>query len=159
MKTSIDIRVNSVVHAVSARPDTPLLFVLRNQLGLMSPKLGCGLGQCGACAVLVDDAVEMSCTLSIGEVNDRAVTTVESFAEGSALHPIQQAFLDENAAQCGFCLSGILIRAKALLDTRQLYTDAELKAELAPHLCRCGAHPRMFRAVRKLLGAAPEADA
>jgi nicotinate dehydrogenase subunit A len=152
VKTAFEICVNSKTHSVRAQADIPLLFVLRNQLGLMSPKLGCGLGQCGACAVLVDGAVEMSCMLELGALAGRSVTTLESFAHGGKLNRIQQAFLDENAAQCGFCLSGILIRTQALLSTGRTYSDSDIKAALAPHLCRCGAHPRMLRAVRKLVG-------
>ena len=151
MTARFELCVNGESHAVEALADTPLLFVLRNQLGLMSPKPGCGLGQCGACAVLVDGKVEMSCITALESVCDSEVATLESFADATSLGPIQQAFLEENAAQCGFCLSGILIRSKALLDANVAYTDVELKALLSPHLCRCGAHPRMLRAVRKLL--------
>jgi nicotinate dehydrogenase subunit A len=131
-------------------PDaTPLLHALRGPLGLSGPRFGCGAEQCGACAVLVDGRPSYACTLSLGAVAGRSVTTVEGLGTPEAPHPLQRAFLAEQAGQCGFCLSGILIAAAALLARDTDPDDATIRAALDPHLCRCGSHNRILRAVRR----------
>jgi aerobic-type carbon monoxide dehydrogenase small subunit (CoxS/CutS family) len=136
---------------------TPLLSVLRNELGLRGTKFGCGTEQCGACMVLIDGKPEYSCTREVATVAGRAVTTVEGLANRDALHPLQQAFLDEQAGQCGYCLSGILVSAAALLARNTRPSRADIVAALDPHLCRCGIHNRIIRAVQKA-GATMEAQ-
>lgn len=143
------LHVNGNEHRVDVAPDTALIFVLRNDLGLMSPKLGCGLDQCGACAVLVDGEVRYSCTTTLADVVGCKVETVESFAIDGKLDRIQSAFLAENAGQCGYCLSGILIRVKALLAENTRPSLSAIKQALKPHLCRCGAQPRILRAIQR----------
>jgi nicotinate dehydrogenase subunit A len=130
-------------------PATPLLYVLRNDLGLKSPKFGCGLEQCGSCKVLVGGEGVLSCSFPVGRVAERDVTTLEGLAEGDRLHPLQQAFMDEQAAQCGYCTPGIVMAATALLAWNSDPTDAQIRGALAEHLCRCGAHNRVVRAIRR----------
>ena len=137
---------------VTALETTPLLDVLRNQLDLKGTRYGCGLEQCGSCMVLLDGEPVHACSREIGTVAGRAVTTIEGLGSAARPHPLQQAFLDEQAGQCGYCLSGILISAKALLDRNPSPTRAEIAAALDKHLCRCGAHPRILRAVEKAAG-------
>ena len=149
MAEDIDLEVNGRNLRVRARPGTSLLEVLRNQLGLTGTRYGCGLEQCGSCMVLVDGAPAYACTREVGSVAGRSVTTVEGLGNPGRLHPLQQAFLDEQAGQCGYCLSGILISAKALLDGNHAPTRAEIVAALDRNLCRCGAHARMIRAVER----------
>src|SRR3981081_2185373 len=137
---------------------TPLLSVLRNELGLRGTRFGCGTEQCGACMVLIDGKPEFSCAREIASVEDKAITTVEGLASNGALHPVQQAFLDEQAGQCGYCLSGILISAASLLARNPQPSRSEIAAALARHLCRCGVHNRIMRAVARagaLMGARP----
>jgi nicotinate dehydrogenase subunit A len=124
-----------------------LLYVLRNQLGQKGAKFGCGLGQCGACTVLVDGSPTQACDVAVDFVAGRAVTTLEGLSEGGLLHPLQQAFLDEQAAQCGYCTAGILMSAKGLLDHNPNPTRADIVAALSRNLCRCGAHHRIIRAI------------
>ncbi len=143
--------VNGKVHSVDAALDAPLIFVLRNDLGLMSPKLGCGLEQCGACTVLVDNEVCYSCTATLHDVLGRRVETLESFVHDGELKDMQSAFLAENAGQCGYCLTGILIRVKTLLAGGDNPKPCEIKQALKAHLCRCGAHPRILRAIARVL--------
>ena len=143
------LEVNAAIHRVDVAPDTPLIFVLRNDLGLMSPKLGCGLEQCGACAVLVDGEVRYSCTTTVEDVIGCRIETLESFSCDGELDAIQSAFLAENAGQCGYCLPGILIRVKALLAVNKTPSLTDIKHALKPHLCRCGAHPRILRAIER----------
>ena len=149
----IELQVNGAPCRVECDPATPLLFVLRNDLGLNAAKYGCGLEQCGACAVLVGGQSTLSCRLPVSEVGAREVVTVEGLpalaGAGAGLHPVQRAFLAENAAQCAYCVPGILIAATALLAWNDDPTDAEIRRALTPHLCRCGAHPRILRAVRR----------
>jgi len=140
------LRVNGRDVAVAAPLDTPLIYVLRNELDLASPKQGCGAEQCGACRVLVDGTPAYSCTTPLGAVVGREVTTLE----GLAAHPVVHALGAHNAAQCGICLSGIVIAAVALFERNARPSDREIKAALAPQLCRCGAHPRMLRALHEL---------
>jgi len=144
---SIKLTVNGRAHEIEAATTTPLLDVLRGHLGLTGSRHGCGLEQCGACKVLIDGVPEYSCSREIGTLEGRAVTTVEALGSVDRPHPLQQAFLDEQAGQCGYCLSGILISAKALLDRNPTPSRADVVAALDPHLCRCGTHPRIIRAV------------
>ena len=145
--------VNGEARQVGAADTTSLLEVLRNHLGLMGTRYGCGLEQCGCCMVLVDDQPSYACTREVGTVAGCAVTTVEGLGTPAAPHPLQQAFLDEQAGQCGYCLSGILMSAKALLDRNPNPDRAEVVAALDKHLCRCGAHQRILRAVERAAAA------
>lgn len=129
--------------------DTPLLSVLRNELGLRGSRFGCGLEQCGACMVLIDGKAEFSCARPISAVHGKSVTTVEGLSRDGALHPLQQAILDEQAGQCGYCLSGILMSAVALLQANPSPSEAEIRSALDRNLCRCGIHNRIVRAVQK----------
>jgi len=146
---SLELRVNGSVRRVEVDPATPLLYVLRNDLGLCAAKLGCGLEQCGACTVIVGGEAVLSCTLPVRHVNGREILTVEGLSDGEKLHPVQQAFLDENAAQCAYCIPGILMETVALLAWNEAPSDTEIRRALDAHLCRCGAHPRILRAVRR----------
>ncbi len=150
MTTTVEFQVNG--KPVSVAPldeETPLLDVLRNELGLMGTRFGCGLEQCGCCMVLIDGAPEKCCAKPVWSVAGKQVTTVEGMGNAEAPHPLQQAFLDEQAGQCGYCLSGILISAKALLDANPKPTRAEIAAALDGNICRCGTHVRILRAVDK----------
>ncbi|MBM3622625.1 MAG: (2Fe-2S)-binding protein [Alphaproteobacteria bacterium] len=146
---TIAFTVNGVAQRVDAPETTTLLDVLRNRLGLMGTRYGCGLEQCGSCMVLVDGQPVHSCTREIGTVAKRAVTTVEGLGTADKPHPIQQAFLDEQAGQCGYCLSGIVMSTKALLDRNPNPSRADIVAALDKHLCRCGTHQRILRAVER----------
>lgn len=146
---SLSLRVNGHTYDCAADPDTPLLTVLRNHCGLTATRFGCGLEQCGACKVIVDGEAVPSCRLSAGSVADAEVTTLEGLRTDDALHPVQQAFLDEQAAQCGFCTAGLIVAAKALLDRNPRPTDADIRDALQAHVCRCGIHHRVLRAVRR----------
>lgn len=139
--------VNGRAVAVTADPDTPLLIVLRNDLGLMGSRFGCGLGLCGACLVRMDDAVVPSCDTPLWAAAGRSVVSVEGLAPGDELHPVQQALLDHQAAQCGFCISGIAVRAAALLDEQPQPDAATVAEALDRNLCRCGAQRRIIDAV------------
>ena len=139
--------VNGEATRVAAEPSLPLIYLLRNELGLKGTRYGCGLEQCGCCMVLIDDEPAYACTRTTESAAGRAVLTVEGLGGESNSHPLQQAFLDEQAGQCGYCLSGILISAKALLDRNPDPNRAEIKEALDGHLCRCGAHQRIIRAV------------
>lgn len=143
------LRVNGERRAVEVDPATPLLYVLRNDLGLLAAKPGCGLEQCGACTVIVGAEAVHACALPVGRVGDREVRTVEGLGDGEALHPLQRAFLEEQAAQCAYCVPGVLMSAAALLAWNDDPTDADLCRALARNLCRCGAQPRMLRAIRR----------
>jgi aerobic-type carbon monoxide dehydrogenase small subunit (CoxS/CutS family) len=144
--------VNGRSVSVARDPATPLLTVLREELALRGSKFGCGTEQCGACMVLIDGKPEYSCAREVGGVEGRRIVTVEGLAPDGALHPLQQAFLEEQAGQCGYCLSGILISAAALLDTNKNPSRENIVAALDPHLCRCGIHNRVIRAVQKAAG-------
>ncbi|TAJ37329.1 MAG: (2Fe-2S)-binding protein [Reyranella sp.] len=146
---NIILTVNGEARSVGAPETTSLLEVLRNHLGLMGTRYGCGLEQCGCCMVLVDEQPTYACTRELGTVAGRQVTTIEGLGMEARPHPLQQAFLDEQAGQCGYCLSGILISAKALLDRNPDPSRAEIVAALDKHLCRCGAHQRILRAVER----------
>ena len=146
---AIAFTVNGAPKSVAGPEAATLLDVLRNQLGLMGTRYGCGLEQCGCCMVLVDGQPVHSCTREVGTVAGKAVTTVEGLGSEAKPHPLQQAFLDEQAGQCGYCLSGILISAKALLDKNPRPSRADIVAALDKHLCRCGSHVRILRAVER----------
>ena len=145
----ITLTVNGVSHQVDATPDTPLLYALRNDLGLNGAKFGCGLGQCGACTVLVDDKPAYSCLLPIAALAERKVRTIESLGTREKPGALPAAFEAEQAAQCGYCIAGMIMRAQALLERNIRPTEAELRAHMAPNLCRCGTHMRILRAVRR----------
>jgi nicotinate dehydrogenase subunit A len=146
---AITLTVNGRRHEVAATPDTPLLYVLRNELGLSAPLFGCGLEQCGACKVLRGAEAVTSCTLRVGDADGATITTLEGLIEDGELHPVQQAFLDEQAAQCGYCSNGMLITIAALLWNTPHPSDAQIRAALDGNLCRCGSHTRILRAVRR----------
>jgi nicotinate dehydrogenase subunit A len=144
---TLSLKVNGVVHSVAAEPDTPLLYVLRNDLGLNAAKFGCGLGQCGACTVLVDGAPLRSCVTPITTLGQSEIITLEGLGTAEQPHPLQAAFIDEQAVQCGYCIAGMIMMAKALLDRSPQPSEADVKLGLAANLCRCGAHNRIVRAV------------
>ncbi|HUI97966.1 MAG TPA: (2Fe-2S)-binding protein [Xanthobacteraceae bacterium] len=144
---TISLKVNGAMRSVSAEPDTPLLYVLRNDLALNGAKFGCGLAQCGACTVLVDGQPVRSCVTPIGTLGQSEVTTIEALGTIEKPHPLQQAFIDEQAAQCGYCINGMIMTAKGLLDRNPHPSDADVRAGLALNLCRCGTHNRIVRAV------------
>jgi nicotinate dehydrogenase subunit A len=149
MQTPISLTVNGQTHWVAAAPDTPLLYVLRNDLGLNGPQFGCGLEQCGACMVLVGAKARQACHLPVSEVGGAAITTLEGLSAAGELHPLQQAFIEQQAAQCGFCSNGMLISAAALLWKTPHPSDAQVRKALDGNLCRCGSHTRILRAVQR----------
>ena len=160
----VTLDVNARQRAVQADGNTPLLYVLRHELGLKGTRFGCGAGQCGACHVLLDGVSVPACDTPLSAAAGKAVVTVEGLApggpiEGAALHPLQQAFIDEQAAQCGYCLSGILISAAALLRQHPHPGEAEVRLALDRHLCRCGSHNRIVRAVLRAAHAMGAGDA
>ena len=144
---AISLKINGATRSVDAEPDTPLLYVLRKDLALNGAKFGCGLSQCGACTVLVDGAPARSCVTPIGTLGSSEITTIEGLGSVHTPHPLQQAFIDEQAAQCGYCINGMLMTAKALLDRNPHPTEAAVRQGLALNLCRCGTHNRIVRAV------------
>ncbi|HEX9269621.1 MAG TPA: (2Fe-2S)-binding protein [Candidatus Limnocylindria bacterium] len=144
----IELTVNGRASTVDCDPETPLLYVLRNDLELTGTRFGCGTGACGACTVVMDGAAVRSCDVPLSVAAGKRITTVEGLAEGEDLHPLQRAFIDEQAVQCGFCLSGILMSAKALLDATPHPSEADIRRALDGNLCRCGTHVRILRAVR-----------
>ena len=150
---SQEFTVNGRSVRVETEGGTPLLSVLRDHLGLRGTKFGCGTEQCGACMVLIDGEPEYSCTREVGSIAGKAVTTIEGLTSNGALHPLQQAFLDEQAGQCSYCIPGILVSAAALLEKNTKPSRADIIAALDPHLCRCGIHNRVIRAVQKVVGA------
>jgi nicotinate dehydrogenase subunit A len=145
----VRLTVNGRDHAIDAEPDTPLLYVLRDHLELHGAKFGCGLGQCGACTVLVDGAPVFSCVVPVLVLEGRKVTTVEGLGSPDAPGPMQRAFIDEQAAQCGYCIPGMMMRAQALLQKNPNASDDDIRAYLEPNLCRCGTHVRILKAVRR----------
>lgn len=146
---AITITVNGKRHEVAASPDTPLLYVLRNELGLSAPLYGCGLEQCGACKVLRGAEAVTTCMLPVGETDGAQITTLEGLVEDGELHPVQQAFLDEQAAQCAYCSNGMIVTIAALLWHTPHPTDEQIRTALNDNLCRCGSHARILRAVRR----------
>jgi nicotinate dehydrogenase subunit A len=153
------LKVNGRDHQVEAEADTPLLYVLRDDLALNAAKFGCGLGQCGACTVIVDGKAVLSCVTPLLLVEGKQVTTLEGLGSIETPAPIQRAFMEEQAAQCGYCIAGMMMRAQALLQRNAKPTDDEIRAELAPHLCRCGTHMRILRAVHRAAHLMQTADA
>ena len=149
MAGELVIKVNGSLHTVQAAPATPLLYVLRNELGMHGPQFGCGLEQCGACMVLIGSEAKQSCKLPVSEVGQAPITTLEGLSVDGELHPVQQAFIDEQAAQCGYCLNGMIISAAALLWKNSHPSDTEIRQALDGNLCRCGAHLRILRAVKR----------
>lgn len=143
------VTVNGTSHAIKATPDTPLFYVLRNELKLNAAKFGCGLGQCGACTVIVDGEAVFSCVTPVELVEGRSVTTLEGLGSREKPGVLQQAFIDEQAAQCGYCIPGMMMRAQALLQRNPRASDRQIREEMEPHLCRCGTHMRILRAIRR----------
>jgi nicotinate dehydrogenase subunit A len=146
---ALKITVNGTSHAITADPETPLLYVLRNDLGLKGTRFGCGAGHCGACMVIVDGKALQSCDVPVSAMSEKSVLTIEGLGTAERLHPLQQAFIDEQAAQCGYCASGIIMAAKALLDAHPQAGDDEIRVALERNLCRCGTHTRILRAIRR----------
>jgi nicotinate dehydrogenase subunit A len=153
------LKVNGKDHAIDADPDTPLLYVLRDDLKLNAAKFGCGLGQCGSCTVIVDGKAVLSCVTPLVLLEGKQVTTLEGLGTVSAPAPIQRAFIEEQAAQCGYCIAGMIMRAQVLLLRNPKPTDADIRAELQPNLCRCGTHMRILRAVHRAARLMDSADA
>jgi nicotinate dehydrogenase subunit A len=145
----ITLEVNGRLHTVDADPATPLLYVLRDDLALNGAKYGCGLGQCGACTVMVDGRAVLSCLVPVSAVQQRPVKTVEGLGTAQNPGPLQRAFAEEQAAQCGYCIAGMIMRAQALLERNPAPSDAEIRRAMATNLCRCGTHMRILRAVRR----------
>ena len=148
----IELSINGNSVNVDVDADTPLLEVLRNDIELNGPKFGCGLAQCGACAVLLDGVSVRSCVLPVYSVAGKNITTLEGLGNAEDPHPLQEAFIEEQALQCGYCASGVITTAAALLQDNPTPTDAEIKQALSGHLCRCGAQPRMVKAIAKAAG-------
>ena len=146
------LRVNGKSQSVDAEPDMPLLYALRDDLQLNGPKFGCGLAQCGACTVIIDGVAIRSCVTPVAAAQNKAVTTLEGLGNTKKLHKIQQAFVDEQAVQCGYCINGMIMTTKALLDKNPKPTDGQIKEALAGNLCRCGTHIRILRAVKRASG-------
>lgn len=149
MEAEVALLVNGREHRLRVELGTPLLYVLRNDLGLLGAKFGCGLEQCGACKVLVDGEALPSCRAPVESFHGRAITTVEGLGTPEQLHPLQQAFIDDEAAQCGYCIPGMIVGAAALLAHKPDPNDEEIREALAIHLCRCGTHSRILKAVRR----------
>jgi len=145
----IELNVNGETHRVDVDPRTPLLYVLRNDLKLNAAKFGCGLGQCGACTVLIDHSPVFSCLTPISVLEGRYVRTVEGLGSADKPGPVQKAFIDEQAAQCGYCIPGMMMRAQALLERTASPSDAQIRQAMAPNLCRCGTQMRILRAVKR----------
>ena len=147
--SKISLKVNGRLHTLELEPETPLLFALSDEVGLRGPKFGCGMAQCGACTVMLRGQVVRSCVMPVSAVGRDEVTTLEGLGTPEKPHPLQQAFIDEGAAQCGFCLSGVILTAKAVLDKKPQASDQEIGEALGGVLCRCFVHLRMLRAIRK----------
>jgi nicotinate dehydrogenase subunit A len=142
------LNVNGAAREVAADAETPLLYVLRNDFGLKAARYGCGIGQCGACTVIVDGKAVQSCDVPASAVVGKAITTLEGIGTAERPHPLQRAFIEKQAAQCGYCLSGIIMSAKALLDAQPRPSEAQIRAALEGNLCRCGTHTRILKAIR-----------
>jgi nicotinate dehydrogenase subunit A len=147
--TQISLKVNGRVRVVDTDPATPLLYVLRDDLGLKGPRFGCGLGQCGACTVILDGNAVRSCITPVKTTQNRAITTLEGLGSSTKPHALQRAFVEEQAVQCGFCMNGILMNAKVLLDKNSSPSSDEIRTALDPILCRCGSHLRVIRAIQR----------
>jgi aerobic-type carbon monoxide dehydrogenase small subunit (CoxS/CutS family) len=159
MATPIKIRVNDQSKTVSAAPDTPLLYVLSNELNLRGPRFGCGLGQCGSCSVLVNGVETRSCLTPLSAIGNKSVTTLEGIPAWYAaqkkltkppdLHPVQQAMIDEQALQCGYCFNGMIVKASELLSKTPQPTEGQIRSAMNGHLCRCGTYPRVIKAIQR----------
>ena len=149
LTSAIAFNVNGARRAVTADVDTPLIYILRNDLKLKGTRFGCGQGVCGCCTVLLDGRSVQSCNTPMSAVEGRTVTTIEGLGSGASLHPLQEAFIEEQAGQCGYCLTGIIMGAAALLSRNPSPTDAQIRSELDIHLCRCGSYDRILRAIRR----------
>jgi aerobic-type carbon monoxide dehydrogenase small subunit (CoxS/CutS family) len=159
MASQLSIRVNDQSWTVSAAPETPLLYVLTNELLLQGPRFGCGLGQCGSCSVLIDGVEARSCQTPVGSLGSKSVTTLEGLpawygkqqrlSNSPALHPVQQALIEEQAVQCGYCFNGIIIKASELLSNVPHPTEAQIRSAMNGHLCRCGTYPRILKAIQR----------
>ncbi len=145
----ITLTINGRQHEIDAEPDTPLLYVLRDELGLNGAKFGCGMGQCGACTVLLDGKAVFSCLTPVALLPGRSITTIEGLGTKEAPNPVQAAFIEEQAAQCGYCIAGMVMRAQALLAQNPAPTEQDIRDHMLPNLCRCGTHMRILRAVRR----------
>jgi len=169
MASKLRIRVNNRQHTLESAPDTPLLYVLTNDLALRGPRFGCGLAQCGSCSVLVDGKEQRSCVTPVSAVEGKSVTTLEGLpswyaadrklAHAPALHPLQQALIDEQAFQCGYCANGMIVKAAELLAHNSSPNDAEIRAAMNGHLCRCGTYPRIVAAIKRAARAMQERSA
>ena len=146
---TVSLRVNGVAHELLADPDTSLMTVLRNDLNVNGPKYGCGLGQCGACTVLVDGVAARSCVIPVGKMRDREIVTLEGLTKDGVLHPVQQAFIDAQAAQCGYCLNGMIMMTVSFLKDQPEPTEQQIRDALSGNLCRCGTHVEIIEAVKK----------
>jgi nicotinate dehydrogenase subunit A len=155
---TVTLNVNGQATSVTAMPDTPLLLILRNDLHLNGPKYGCGLGECGACTVIIDGVAARSCVFPLTGAQGREITTLEGIGSRDRPHPVQQAFIDEQAAQCGYCMNGMIMTAKALLDRNPHPTEAQIRNELSANLCRCGTHLEILRAVMRAARHQPSPD-
>ena len=159
MATDLKIKVNEQMRAVSSAPDTPLLYVLSDELHLQGPRFGCGLGQCGSCSVLVNGIETRSCITKVSAVAGKSITTLEGLPawygaqkklrNAPALHPVQQAMIDEQAAQCGYCFNGMIIKASELLSKTSQPTESQIRTAMNGHLCRCGTYPRIMKAIQR----------
>src|SRR5688572_6071987 len=152
MPQAIILKVNELDYHLHIEPETPLLYVLRNDLGLKGPKFGCGLEQCGTCKVIIDGKAVPSCQIAVGKVQGLAITTIEGLGTVGNLHPLQEAFIEEQAIQCGYCVSGMIMAAQGLLNQRRYPTDEEIRTALADNLCRCGVYDRVRRAIKLRIG-------
>jgi nicotinate dehydrogenase subunit A len=152
----VELTVNGTAHALDVDPSVPLLHVLRHDLGLNGPKYGCGLGQCGACLVLLDGKAARSCVLPASAAAAHRITTLEGLAVGGKLHAVQQAFIDKQGAQCGYCLNGMIIRIVALLEKVPMPTEEQIRDALTFNLCRCGAHEEILQSVRHAMLTEPQ---
>lgn len=148
----ISLNVNGVQHTLDIDPSTPLLYVLRNELELHGAKFGCGMGQCGACTVIVDGEPTFSCIEPVGAIGTRSVRTLESLGTAAHPGPLQKAFVKHQAAQCGYCIAGMIMRAQSLLERNPHPTEQEMRAHMEPNLCRCGTHVRILAAIREVAG-------
>jgi len=149
----ITLTVNGTRHEVDIDPATPLLYVLRDTLAMHGAKYGCGLGQCGACTVMLDGVAIFSCLTPAGVLENRQIKTIEGLGTAETPGPLQQAFIDEQAAQCGYCIAGMIMRAQALLEKTTQPTEAQIRAQMQPNLCRCGTHTRILAAIRRAAAA------
>jgi len=150
MATQVTLNVNGTARTVPVDdPQMPLLYALRDDLGLHGPRFGCGLGQCGACTVHIDGKALRSCSYPVAKAAGRKIVTLEGLGSTARPHPLQKAFIEEQAVQCGYCINGMIMQAKALLDTNKHPSDAEIRQALAHNLCRCGTHVRIIRAIKR----------